>query len=65
MYGLVNWVQASDGYLYFNQLVTKNQKIGLCNEVYMSVQMELKSNEDYIMYFVVESAGTAWEYEAV
>ena len=65
MFGFVNWVLAKDGYLYFNQPVTTNQKIGLCNTLKINVQMELKSSTNYIMVFTVEASESAWQYEAV
>ena len=65
MFGFSNWVQASDGYLYFNQAVNPNETVGLCNTVTANVQSQLKSSENYIMYFVVEASTSPYEYEAV
>lgn len=65
MFGYANWVQAVDGYLYFNQTVNSNERVGLCNTVSADVQMELKSSENYVMYFVVEASENEWTYEAI
>ncbi len=62
MYGFANWVEASDGYLYFNQQLNSYDKIGLCNMVKINIQMDLKSSSNYIITFIVETSETAWNY---
>ena len=65
MFGYVNWVEAEDGYLYFNQAVSAAGNIGLCNELKLNVQMDLKSSKNYVMYFVVEASESGWNYTVV
>lgn len=65
MFGYTNWVQATDGYLYFNQPIMQNEKVGLASTITSNVQQDLKSSENYIMYFIVEASKTPYEYEAV
>ena len=65
MFGLTNWIQATDGYLYFNQPVETEMSIGLCNEIKLNIQMELFSSTDYIMYFVVETSSENWNFDSV
>lgn len=65
MYGFANWVEASDGYLYFNQQLSSHDKIGLCNMVKINIQMDLKSNSNYIITFIVEASATSWNYEPI
>lgn len=65
MFGYTNWVQANDGYLYFNQPIMQNEKVGLANTVTANVQSQLKSSENYIMYFVIEASKTPYEYETI
>lgn len=65
MFGAINWVQADDGYLYLNQPLRANQSAMLCNQIKINSQDQLRSNIDYIMYFVVESSETIWEYVSI
>lgn len=65
MYDSINWVASKDGYLYFNQIANAYDKISLCNEIKLQIQDELKSSTNYVMYFVIETSKTAWEYEMI
>lgn len=65
MFGYTNWVQATDGYVYFNQLVQKNENVGLCNTLGTNMQMNLKSSKNYILYFVVEASKTPYNYDVI
>lgn len=65
MFGFSNWINAEDGYIYFNQAVNSNQKIGMCNTIKIDIQMEIKSSTNYIVMFIVESSKTNWDYVAV
>lgn len=65
MLGAINWVMSSDGYLYYNKSANSLDKINLCTEVRLNLQMKLKSSKNYVMYFVVEASENGWEYEAI
>ena len=56
MFGYTNWVtQNNDEYIYFNQTVGANEQIGLCKYVRLNGQLQLESNLDYILIFVIEA----------
>ena len=65
MYGYANWSQASDGYLYFNQVIEASEKVGLCSSLKINAQMDLMSSSNYIIIFVVEASETAWTYDVI
>jgi len=65
LFGYTNWIQGTDGYLYFNQPLTAYTKVGLCNEIKIGIQMELKSSTNYIMLFIVEASAQPWDFQAV
>lgn len=58
--GYSNWAYKEDGYIYFNQSVNAFEKIGVCNMIRLNMQMELKSSNNYIVIFVIESSATPW-----
>lgn len=56
MFGYTNWItQEDDEYIYFNQTVGANEQIGLCKYVRLNGEMQLESNIDYVLIFVVEA----------
>ena len=61
MFGFTNWVMADDGYLYFNQPLKSNQKIGLCNTVELNLQSKLRSDSNYIIILTIEASEAAWD----
>ena len=65
MFGYSNWIEASDGYLYFNQPIQSYSKVGLCNTLRLNIQNNLKSSTNYVMLFIVESSENPYEYQAV
>ncbi len=65
MFGFSNWQQATDGYVYYNNLVNSNTNLGLCNAIKLNVQQQIKSSTNYILCFVVEARLTPWEYSLV
>ena len=65
MFGFTNWIEATDGYLYFNHPIESFSKVGLCNTLRLSIQAELDSSTNYVMIFVVESSETPYVFEAI
>lgn len=58
MFGYANWVTSEDGYMYFKQTITSNEKIGLCKYVRLSDNNKLETNINYILAFIVEASTT-------
>lgn len=65
LFGYSNWVQAEDGYVYFNQVLGSGEKIGLCKYVRFAENEILDSTIDYILDVVVEASAQAYIYEAL
>ncbi len=61
MYGYTNWVSGEDGYLYLNQTIGSNEKIGLCKYVRLSENNKLETNINYILTFIVEASETEFK----
>jgi len=61
IFGYTNWILKEDGYLYFNQSVGSNQKIGLCQYLSINKDIKLQSNINYVALFMVESSTVPWE----
>ncbi len=62
VFGLVNWVSGSDGYIYFNQAVSAREKIGLCKYIKIKDDIKLESNQNYILSVVVEATSAPYNY---
>lgn len=58
IFGYTNWVSGEDGYIYLNQTINSNEKIGLCRYVRFNENNKLESNLNYIIMFVVEASET-------
>ena len=65
MFGFANWIQATDGYLYFNQQSEALSRVGLCNTVNLNLQLELKSSTNYVVLFIVEASKMPWGFTAI
>lgn len=51
----VNWTYQDDGYYYFNDLLTPQNKVALCSYVFIDESTNLQTNTKYIVSVVVES----------
>lgn len=51
-----NWVfNENDGYYYFKNTIPAQNKISLCSQIYLDESLILKSTENYIITFLVET----------
>ncbi len=54
----VNWqFDENDGYYYFNDVLTKQNKVALCSHVIIDENASLQTNTKYIVTIVVEALG--------
>lgn len=61
-----NWVYNElDGYYYYNDYLTPQNKIGLCSHVVMPQNQQHASNQSYLITFVVESLDEGQEVENI
>lgn len=51
----VNWTYQDDGYYYFNNLITPQNKVALCSYVFIDEDTDLLTNTKYIVTVIVES----------
>lgn len=65
LFGFVNWIQAEDGYIYYNQVLPKQDKVGLCKYVKINDDLKFETNMNYILTIVVETSLTPYEYVAI
>lgn len=57
MFGFTNWTtKDNDPYIYFNQPINPNEKIGLCKYVRFSSDNKFLTNVNYILQFIVEAS---------
>jgi len=54
--GFTNWeYRANDEYIYFNQEISSNEKIGLCKYININKKLRLEHNLNYVLIITVES----------
>ena len=51
----VNWTYQEDGYYYFNDLLTPQNKIALCSYVFIDEETDLQTDTKYIVNIITES----------
>lgn len=52
----VNWTyNQEDGYYYFNDVLSKQDKVSLCSHVFVDEETSLQSNIKYIVTIVIEA----------
>ncbi|MBE7074986.1 MAG: hypothetical protein E7376_03310 [Clostridiales bacterium] len=60
IFGVTNWEEKNDEYIYFNQTISANEKIGMCKYVRLSQNLILDTNKNYILIFIVETSYIAF-----
>lgn len=61
MFGYTNWIsKENDPYIYFNQPINSNEKIGLCKYVRFDESNKFVTNVNYILQFVVEASDVSF-----
>ena len=62
----VNWTfNKEDGYYYFNDVLSKQDKASLCSHVFVDENTSLQSNVKYIVTIIVESLGEDVEIQKI
>ena len=61
----MNWTYQDDGYYYFNDLLTAQNKVALCSYVFIDESIQLQTNTKYIVTVVVESLGNTQNVEGI
>ena len=67
----VNWTYQEDGYYYFNDLLTPQNKVALCSYVFIDEDTDLLTNKKYIVTVTVESLDESqdiaqiWSYNPI
>lgn len=56
LFGYTNWVNnLDDNYIYLNQIIKPNQKIGICKYVKLNKNLKLKSDKNYTLLITIEA----------
>lgn len=50
-----NWTYQEDGYYYFNEKLTPQNKVAICSFVFIDEDTDLQTNTKYIVTMIVES----------
>lgn len=61
----VNWTLKEDGYYYFNDLLTSQNKVALCSYVFIDEETQLQTSKKYIVTVVFESLDSNQEVEKI
>ena len=61
----VNWTYKEDGYYYFNNLLTPQNKVALCSYVFIDEETDLQTNTKYIVSIIIESLDSTQQVEQI
>ncbi len=60
-----NWTYDPDGYYYFNDLLTLQNKVALCSNIIIDEETHLQTNTKYIVSIVVEALDENQDVESL
>ncbi len=67
----INWTYNDDGYYYFNDLISPNEKINFCSNIFFKKDSNLNTNTKYMVIVLVETLSSnqsiqqIWNYNFI